>query len=132
MAPRFGIVPRPMKSVMVVEDEPDLREMMAHLLEFEGFEAQVASNGHEALQLLKNNLAPGVIVLDLMMPVMDGWTFRERQRRDASLANIPVIVVTAAPRSTVGALDVDEVLSKPVDFDRLVNCIRTHCQANHP
>jgi CheY-like chemotaxis protein len=121
-----------MKSVMVVEDDPDLREMMAHLLAFEGFEAQVASNGHEALQLLKNNLTPGVIVLDLMMPVMDGWTFRERQRRDASLANIPVIVVTAAPHAATHTLDVEEILSKPVDFDRLVNCIRTHCQANHP
>jgi len=113
---------------MVVEDDPDLREMMAHLLAFEGFEPRVASNGQEALQLLHaEDPAPNVIVLDLMMPVMDGWTFRERQRRDASLANIPVIVVTAAPHAAVGALDVDEVLSKPVDFDRLVDVIRTHC-----
>jgi CheY-like chemotaxis protein len=115
-------------SVIVVEDDPDLREMMAHLLAFEGFEPRVASNGQEALQLLHaEDPAPNVIVLDLMMPVMDGWTFRERQRRDASLANIPVIVVTAAPQAAVGPLDVDEVLSKPVDFDRLVDVIRTHC-----
>lgn len=112
--------------VLIVDDDDAVRRTLARYFTLEGFAVAEARNGREALDVARTG-GVAVILLDLRMPVMDGWTFRERQRRDASLANIPVIVVTAAPQASVGALDVDEVLTKPVDFDRLVDVIRTHC-----
>lgn len=101
--------------------------MMAEMLECEGFEAVVASNGKDALEVLHGPNHPHVILLDMMMPVMDGWTFRAIQRQDAELASIPVIVVTAAPESLVANLDAAEVLHKPLDFDHLIEAVRSHC-----
>ena len=68
-----------MGHVLIVDDDPDLREMMAMLLAEEGFDTEVASNGQDALDKARAR-PPRVIVLDMMMPVMDGWTFRAHQR----------------------------------------------------
>src|SRR5437879_4549846 len=67
--------------VLIVEDDADLREMMAQLLLLEGFTAQAVGNGREALEYLRRGDAPQLILLDLMMPVMDGWEFRREQKR---------------------------------------------------
>src|SRR5262249_11380421 len=101
-------------TVLLVEDDLDLQSMMEHLLRFEGFTPVSAVNGREALRLLKSGTVPEAILLDLMMPVMDGWAFRRAQKSDAEIAGIPVIVLTAAANVSHDELDVVAVLRKPV------------------
>jgi CheY-like chemotaxis protein len=114
--------------VLIVEDDPDTRDMLAHFLELSGFEVEKAANGHEALNALRGGDNASVILLDLMMPVMDGWEFRAAQRLDPTLSAIPVIVVTAAgPRERVPPIDADAWLPKPVDLDRLLDTLMPFC-----
>jgi len=113
--------------VLIVEDDDDLREMMAQLLSLEGFQAAAVANGREALDYLREEDAPGVILLDLMMPVMDGWEFRRRQQADPALAAVPVIVLSALDQSRAGDVAADAVLKKPLDFDRLLALVRSYC-----
>jgi CheY-like chemotaxis protein len=113
--------------VLIVEDDADLREMMAQLLAVEGFRAAVVSNGREALQYLEDGRAPKVILLDLMMPVMDGWEFRRQQRADPDLADVPVIVLSALDQSRTTNLEASAFLTKPLDFDRLIDLVRGFC-----
>jgi len=82
--------------VLLVEDDSAVRDATSELLEDEGFSVVAAGDGRDALDLLRAGLRPAVIVLDLMMPRMDGWDFRHVQMADQSLREIPVIVVTAA------------------------------------
>jgi CheY-like chemotaxis protein len=113
---------------MIVEDDYDTREMLGRFLELEGFEVRSAANGDLALQALQG-CRPCVIILDLMMPVMNGWQFREAQQRDPALATIPVVVITAAgPRQEIPPISANGWLSKPVDFDRLLATIGPLCQ----
>lgn len=114
--------------VLIVEDDPDLREMMAQLLTLEGFEAATAENGREALKYLRTNRAPDLILLDLMMPVMDGWEFKREQERDAALAGVPVIVLSALDQARAPEVAAHAFLKKPLDFDRLLELVRRHCQ----
>jgi CheY-like chemotaxis protein len=117
----------PMKRVLIVEDDADLRDMMAMLLHLEGFETVAAANGALALQLLDVRL--DAIVLDLMMPVMDGWEFRRRQLSHPKAADIPVIVVSAVnPLRQGGTVPCAAHLSKPVDFDRLIRTLAAVCR----
>jgi CheY-like chemotaxis protein len=117
-----------MPSVMIVEDDPDTREMLERFLQLEGFEVSTAANGQLALQSLHADSALCVILLDLMMPVMNGWQFRHEQARDPKLSKIPVVVVTAAgPRDDIPGIDADAWLSKPVDLDRLLATIGPLC-----
>lgn len=113
--------------VLIVEDDADLREMMAQLLTLEGFAAATASNGREALAYLRTNVAPDVILLDLMMPVMDGWEFRREQQRDAEMAGVPVIILSALDQPRAAGVGADAFLKKPLDFDRLLELIRRYC-----
>ena len=118
-----------MPRVLIIEDDRDTREMLGRFLELEGFEVRTAANGQIALDALREG-DPGdcVILLDLMMPVMDGWQFRQHQARDPELAAIPVIVITAAgPRDAVPPIQADAWLSKPVDLERLVQTIAPLC-----
>ena len=119
-----------MASVMIVEDDRDTREMLGRFLELEGFEVRTAANGQLALEALdEEGAAPEVILLDLMMPVMNGWQFREHQRRDPRISDIPVVVDTAAgPREDIPEINADAWLSKPVDFDRLLATIDSLCR----
>ena len=117
-----------MASVMIVEDDPDTREMLERFLELEGFEVRTAANGQLALEALHADSASSVILLDLMMPVMNGWQFRAAQARDPKIAGIPVVVVTAAgTRDDIPAIQADAWLSKPVDLDRLLATIGAIC-----
>ena len=118
-----------MASVLIVEDDRDTREMLGRFLELEGFDVQTAANGELALKVLQDEELPSVIILDLMMPVMNGWQFRVAQQSDPNLSQIPVVVVTAAGvREDIPAITADGWLSKPVDFDRLLATIGPLCQ----
>jgi CheY-like chemotaxis protein len=90
-------------TVFVVEDDVDTRDMLGRFLELE------------------------VILLDLMMPVMDGWQFRRQQVLDSELADIPVIVVSAAGKERMGGIDADAYLSKPVDLEQLLAQVNQYC-----
>jgi CheY-like chemotaxis protein len=116
-----------MSSILVVEDHADLRDMLAVLLETEGFTVQTAANGAEALKRL-DEARPSVILLDLMMPVMTGDEFREHQLADPRYRDVPVICMTAAHdgRDRAARLGADEYFQKPVDFERLLLSVRAH------
>jgi CheY-like chemotaxis protein len=118
-----------MASILIVEDDLDTREMLGRFLELEGFDVRTAANGELALQALQQDGQASVILLDLMMPVMNGWQFREVQRQDPELSRIPVVVVTAAgSRDELPAISADAWVSKPVDLDRLLAAIEPLCQ----
>jgi len=115
--------------VLIVEDDADLREMMAQLLTLEGFQAATVANGREALEYLHSSEhKPDVILLDLMMPVMDGWEFRRKQQSDPHVADVPVIVLSALDQSRASDVAADAFLKKPLDFDRLLQLVRNYCQ----
>jgi CheY-like chemotaxis protein len=114
--------------VLIVEDDEDLRDMMAQMLTIEGYRTATAANGREALDYLHHTEKPHVILLDLMMPVMDGWEFRRQQKADPELAPVPVIVLSALDPGRAATVDADAFLKKPLDFDRLLELVRTHCR----
>jgi CheY-like chemotaxis protein len=116
-------------TVFIIEDDVDTRDMLAKFLELEGYNVQLAANGRQALDLLASGANVNVIVLDLMMPVMDGWEFRRRQVEDARLRNIPTIVVSAAGRDRLAQISADAYLSKPVDMDELLERVSQFCSA---
>jgi|SRR5262245_16062124 len=113
--------------VLIVEDDADLREMMAQLLSLEGFQPATVANGREALEYLRDGDAPRVILLDLMMPVMDGWEFRRKQQADPALASVPVIILSALDQTRAGNLNAKAFLKKPLDFDHLLALVREYC-----
>jgi CheY-like chemotaxis protein len=116
--------------ILVVEDDSALRSALAELLEGRGFEVACASDGREALDALCGHPVPSLILLDLAMPVMDGWTFRAEQRRDPRTASIPTIVVSAslpADEHALDGLDPAAALSKPFDIDRLIETVQRLC-----
>lgn len=119
---------RSLNRILLVEDDIALRDTLADVLADEGFEVACASNGREALDKLGKGLLPDLIVLDLVMPVMDGWAFRDAQRLRPDLARIPMVVLSASfppdsPR--IRALEAQAVLSKPVGLDRLLAALRS-------
>ena len=113
--------------VLLVEDDLLLSELIEMLLSVEGLDVAHAANGAEALDRLRTDKFD-LVVLDLMMPVMDGWQFRQAQIRDQSLAGIPVIVVSAAGRERLERIQADAYLSKPVDLDELLGCVTQFCR----
>ncbi len=115
-------------TVFIVEDDVDTREMLARFLELEGYTVESAENGKLALERLGGGTHACVILLDLMMPVMDGWQFRQAQVQDDALARIPVIVVSAAGRDRIERIDADAYLSKPVDLEELLGCVTQFCR----
>jgi CheY-like chemotaxis protein len=127
-------VPLPVRApecpVLIVEDDADLREMMAQLLTLEGYAAQTVANGRDALSYLEQGHHPDLILLDLMMPIMDGWEFRRRQRDNPSLAHVPVVVLSALDQARAADLGGAAFLKKPLDFDRLLELVRQYC--SHP
>jgi len=113
-------------NVLVVDDHDAIRETLQTALDDEGFVVQTAANGEEALEILER-WRPNVILLDLMMPVMDGWTFCAAQRRSGS--DIPVVLLSAAGRldEQQAALGAAAVITKPFDLDRVISTIERVC-----
>ena len=113
---------------MIVEDDRDTREMLGRFLELEGFKVRTAANGRQALDSLEQDGNTCVILLDLMMPVMNGWQFREAQQQDPDphIADIPVIVLSAVGNHVqkVQPLDAVAFMRKPFDLDVLLKTIQ--------
>jgi CheY-like chemotaxis protein len=112
--------------VLLVEDDADLREVMEEALRMKGLEVATAANGVEALQYLREGPLPAVILLDLMMPVMDGETFRKLQREAPQWAQIPVCVLSADRDLAKRAkeMGIDHFLTKPVNLDDVVSIVK--------
>ena len=123
-----SIAPSSPCPVLIVEDDDDLRDMMAQMLTLEGFDAAAVANGREALEYLHSASPPNVILLDLMMPVMDGWEFRRQQQADPDLAPVPVIVLSALDQGRTGMAGAAAFIKKPLDFDRLIELVREYCR----
>jgi CheY-like chemotaxis protein len=119
--------PRRPPCVLIVEDDTDVREMMDLLLTSIGYRTVTAPNGAVALERLRED-RPCMVLLDLMMPVMTGWEFRERQLADPQLASIPVLCMSAVyqPDEVKNELRIN-CLAKPLDFGRLIDEITTAC-----
>src|SRR5262245_31903527 len=83
------------KHILIVEDDPDFAVLLAEVLESADFTAETAPNGRLALERLRRSPRPHLVLLDLMMPVMDGWQFRSEQQKDAAIASVPVVVLSA-------------------------------------
>lgn len=119
-----------MATVLVVEDDPDMREIERATLDCAGHDVVLAANGREALEALERN-RPCVILLDLMMPVMDGLTFLAERHKRGLAQDVPVVCITAGGEEiqnyalTLGAR---ECLHKPTDFDELCERIRHYCE----
>jgi CheY-like chemotaxis protein len=115
--------------VLIVEDDDDLRDGLAELLVDEGHTVRTASNGREALDYLSSHPAPCIIILDLMMPVMDGEQFRAEQLADPALSSVPIVVLTASHDGAQRAenLGAHEYLPKPIKVDALIDAIHAHC-----
>ena len=108
--------------ILVVDDDPSVREAIAEVLRDERYVVATAANGLQAMDMLRAGLRPAVVLLDLWMPQLDGFEALQQMKKEAALADIPVIVITAdheAKREDL-ARDVDVVLRKPIDLNRLL------------
>ena len=120
-----------MHTVLVVEDEADVREFERTLLESAGFDVRTACNGAEGLRCARER-PPAVVLLDLMMPVMDGLTFLRERQRDPFIRRVPVVCVTAGGREMVAhalRLGASRCLQKPTDLDELCGAIAEYAKA---
>ncbi len=108
-------------AILLVEDDADIRSDLAELLRDDGFEVITAQNGEDALARLHQGLTPNVILLDLMMPIMDGWKFRSEQLRDPDLARIPTVLLSGADdvRRQARDLGASGYVLKPLEWNRL-------------
>jgi CheY-like chemotaxis protein len=113
-------------NILVVDDDRGAMEALSDILEYEGYQVERAQNGLQALEHLRETRPyPNLIILDLLMPVMDGWEFRTRQKEDPELAKIPVLVVTAI--GATAGIDAASVLRKPIDIDALLRAVARYC-----
>ena len=113
-------------SILVVEDDPSIREGIVGLLEVEGYRVYAAENGKKALDLLQRIETPCLILLDLMMPVMDGWQFTALKNKDIRIAPIPVIVVSAIADSASIEGSKGHI-KKPINVDLLLRLVKAYC-----
>ena len=130
----MAALPPPAGNVLIVEDDPDVREMLAALLVTEGFHAVAAEDGLEALHLLRavRHRAPQIpclILLDLMMPRLSGNEFRRAQLGDPTVAAVPVAVMSGAVdlEQRAQALGAVATLPKPIDCEMLLTVVRRYC-----
>ena len=111
--------------LLIVEDDDGARVALGDIFDYEGYPVALCSNGREALEYLRNRPLPALIILDLQMPVMNGWQFCDERRKDAALASVPIVVITAF--QSPGNLDVDAVMHKPIDIEQLLSTVRHYC-----
>ncbi len=114
------------RSILIVEDEPSIRENLRLLLELEGYPARTAGNGAEGLEILRNMPHPCLVLLDLLMPVMNGAEFLEAKRQEDTIAAIPVCIVSGVA-SRPDVPDAVGFVKKPIEFDGLLKFVRQYC-----
>jgi CheY-like chemotaxis protein len=117
--------------ILLVEDDPAMRDAVVELLEGEGYAVRCAANGRQALELLARSETPSLILLDLMMPIMDGWQFLEERRRieDSGARRAPVVLLSGLGFIR-GAVGVADFLRKPIDAEALLGCVRRFAHAS--
>jgi two-component system, chemotaxis family, chemotaxis protein CheY len=121
-------------SILIIEDDLDVRSAVADVLEEEGYRPLLAANGREALELLVHGARPSLILLDLMMPVMDGWEFHSRLLESPSLATTPIVVFTADGNAASKARKIAAAgyLRKPAAIGPLLDVVRRFCAPRAP
>ena len=121
-----------MPCVLIVEDDDDVREFMQLLVSTYGYDTMTARDGQEALVKMRQR-KPCMVLLDLQMPRMDGWEFRERQVQDSALRNIPVVCVTAFfdPVQVTEQLGL-RCIGKPADFPTIIDAVQSSCGTPPP
>jgi len=125
----MGMCSNAARLLLVVDDDPIIRESLADLLHDEGYVVMTAVNGKDALARLRaSDSQPCVILLDLMMPVMSGPEFYDEMRNDPALADIPVVVISAdgSARAKVQAMG-SEFIAKPVKIEKVLDAVEHHC-----
>lgn len=113
--------------ILLIEDDLDISEAIQSILEAEGFSIKCKFNGKEAIDYLENSatILPSLILLDLMMPVMNGYDFRVEQLKNNKLAYIPTILLSAAGKyQDIDKLNFNESLKKPIDLDALIDVVK--------
>jgi CheY-like chemotaxis protein len=115
-------------SVLVIDDDDDIRNLVAEILEGEGYSVATASNGVEALTILRQS-TPRLILLDLNMPVMNGAEFNQARCENPDLRQIPTVIMSAADRmhERVGHLDLAGAIAKPIELEGLLSVVRRYC-----
>lgn len=118
--------------ILIVEDDPAIRDALTQLLEDEGYPVVGVANGQEAIEHLRTAERPHLILLDLMMPVMNGMQFLQAQQHDAAIAGIPVIVLSAVNNieQKVSSFPVQGFLRKPITFTSLFTIVEQYCNVN--
>jgi CheY-like chemotaxis protein len=113
--------------VAIVEDDSEFRNMLRELLEEEQYRVIAVANGAEALEKLRGETLPNVILLDISMPVMDGFDFLRYRNEDPQLATVPVVLVTNAKPHERPTIGVNDVVRKPIDIDEILFAIKRYC-----
>ena len=128
------MVAQPSATILLVEDDPFALDALAQLLLAAGYEVASACNGWEALRMVRQSAPPSLIILDLLLPGLDGWSFCETLRSDSRTQNIPVIVCSGAPLkvqlSSSSAVTAQAFHPKPIDPDNLLATIRELCNGD--
>jgi CheY-like chemotaxis protein len=114
--------------VLVVEDDEATREMLRYLVTSAGCSAVTAANGREALDYLGRADLPCLILLDLMMPVMDGCALDQNLAADSRFSSIPVVVITAFPERATGLERHLKIIQKPLEISEIINLIKSYCR----
>lgn len=130
MSGSFPVPQRKSGRVLVVDDEKTMQTLYRRSLQSAGFEVVIAKDGPDGLQKLRDDPEIRVVLLDLNMPVMDGWGFRAEQRRDPQLKDVPTVVVTGEPlaRLVQSELHAAEYLLKPVGREHLISVVSDYCE----
>jgi CheY-like chemotaxis protein len=119
---------KPDNVILIVDDDEDVRDSLRLVLEGEGCAVETVTNGLEALRYLRSHGAPCLVLLDLMMPIMNGWDFLVEKDADPTIAQVAVVVVTAAGEAQVRALAGNrQVLPKPLKVEDLLAAVKQQC-----
>jgi DNA-binding response OmpR family regulator len=122
--------PQSNRRIVVVDDDTDILESISIVLRGAGYDAQTASNGAHGLDIMRRT-QPCLVLLDLMMPGMNGWQFRAEQMREAAIATIPTVVMTGFPAAVENGATLCPAacLKKPIDLDDLLDTVARFCSS---
>lgn len=114
-------------SVLIVDDDADIRDTLSDILTLRGYAVATAANGAEALRYLRSQPRPCLILLDLMMPMLDGWDFRMAQLADEQIASVPVAVISGTPPESKRMPSADAYLRKPLELSSVLDVVAHYC-----